>query len=195
MTYAFCLHLCTLFWKTMMKRLMYFFFLLKQSLSSSWEAYCKLETKQNWNLSRYEKWVCPLKCQKGKPSLRVGGMLSFSPRQARSSHVYYSVLHLLLSSSGRSPPPPPCLLQPPQPRSASRPNRGGRGRRARREAPYPGRGGVWNRAAPASSPQNGALPTPALGPPATPALLATFGGKLALPYIRALPGGWVCQSG
>lgn len=182
-----------------------FFFLLKQSLSSSWEAYCKLETKQNWNLSRYEKWVCPLKCQKGKPSLRVGGMLSFSPRQARSSHMYYSVLHLLLSSSGRSPPPPPCLLQPPQPRSASRLTRGGRGRRARREAPYPGRGGRVEPSSPCLfSPERG-IPHPCLGPSchscpacyiwreAGPALYKSAAGGLGVP--EWLVGCWTWRAG
>lgn len=182
---AFCPRLCTLFWKTMMKRLVCFF-LLKQSLSSSW-VYSKLEQNRTeisqgmrsdcdrWSAKRENR---PLRCEGCRLSLltspEVPVVLQCTPPAP------------LLQRP--QPPAPPCLLQPPQPRSASRLTRGGRGRRTRREAPYPGRGSLWNRAAPGSSPQNGAFPTPALGSPATPALFATFGGKLALPHIRALRG-------
>lgn len=129
MTYAFCLHLCTLFWKTMMKRLVYFF-LLKQLLSSSREVYSKLETKPNWHHSRYKKWVWLLKCQKGKPSFRCEGCCPFltSPLDPTCTIV---LLHLLLS------PPPPCFLQPPGPPPSS-PE--GAGQAGTYEAPYPGIG-------------------------------------------------------
>lgn len=48
MTYAFCLHLCTLFWKTMMKRLMYFFFF--------WSSHSPHHEKHtaNWKQNRTE---------------------------------------------------------------------------------------------------------------------------------------------